>query len=72
MKHGFTMKALEDIPEGAEVFINHGEISNFNLLLIYGVTYPENDPDIQLSLKLSPSHPRYDTQLRELFQDWQQ
>jgi len=53
------MKALEDIPEGAEVFINHGNISNFNLFLIYGVTYPENDGDLQLTLQLDKDHPRY-------------
>ena len=46
------MKATEDIPEGGEVFINHGTISNFNLFMIYGVTYPENDADIQLTLEL--------------------
>ena len=67
---GYVVKALVDIPEGAEICTNYGmekSFSNYDLFMSYGFLYqPDETNEIQLALMLDENDPEYREKVSKL------
>lgn len=64
---GFVIKALEDIPKGAEVYDTYGKGNNMKLFLTCGFMNKETDEDqVQLQLSIDNKAQDYQQKTNEL------